>query len=303
MSRDLKKLKRLSIKDRKSKVNVSHLSYPAKKDDTVVDFIKGLPDLHQVRELKELAVELLRIKGTSGKILWMLGGHVVKCGISPLIIDFMKDGLVDYVAMNGGASIHDFELSIFGETSEDVKEGLEFGMFGVARETGSLINNAISEMGGIGESLGEKIENESGRFKDVSILWNAYRLNIPITVHTAIGADIIHQHPEMDGRAFGQASFNDFKKMIEFLPSIENGAILNLGSAVILPEVFLKALNASRNLTGLPKEFTKANFDMLPTYREIKNILERTGKGRKYVITGRHEIVIPLFSAILKSIG
>ena len=299
MKPDLNKLKRISIKDRINKVNISHLSHTINKEDTVGDFINSLPDILQVRELKNLARELLKIKHTDGKILWMMGGHVVKCGLSPIIIDLMKKGLVNFVAMNGGTSIHDFEFALFGKTSENVKEGLDKGMFGVVEETGILMNSALSEGCGIGKSLGMKIEKESGKFRNISILWNAYNLDIPVTVHTAIGADIIHQHPEMDGKVFGEESLNDFKKMIGFLPSIDKGAVINLGSAVILPEVFLKALNASRNLKKMPREFIRANFDMLPSYREIKNVVERTGTGKKFIIVGRHEILIPLFSAII----
>jgi len=157
MKPDLNKLKRISIKDRINKVNISHLSHTINKEDTVGDFINSLPDILQVRELKNIARELLKIKHTDGKILWMMGGHVVKCGLSPIIIDLMKKGLVNFVAMNGGASIHDFELALFGETSENVKEGLDKGMFGVVKETGILMNSALSEGCVIGKSLGMKI--------------------------------------------------------------------------------------------------------------------------------------------------
>ncbi|OYD17481.1 hypothetical protein CH333_00900 [candidate division WOR-3 bacterium JGI_Cruoil_03_44_89] len=297
---DLTKLKRISIRDRKSKVNISHLARSVKREDSLCDFIDSLPDILQAKDLKCLARELIEIKAGGGKVLWMMGGHVVKCGLSPIIIDLMKEGFVDFVAMNGGASIHDFELAVFGETSEDVKEGLDKGMFGVARETAALMNSAISDGCGIGESLCEKVEEVLGEFREKSILWQAYKMGICVTVHTAIGADIIHQHPEMDGSAFGEASFSDFKRLMGFLPLLEGGAVVNLGSAVILPEVFLKALNASRNLTGLPKKFTRANFDMMPTYREIKNVVERTGEGKEFILVGRHEVLIPLFSVIIK---
>jgi hypothetical protein len=281
-------------------VSVSLLARSVDRGDSVCDFINSLPDILQAKDLKCLARELMEIKARNGKVLWMIGGHIVKCGLTPIIVDLMKEGFVDFVAMNGGASIHDFELAVFGETSEDVKEGLDIGMFGVARETATLMNSAISDGCSIGESLGRKIEEVSGKFREISILWEAYKMGICVTVHTAIGADVTHQHPEMDGRAFGEASFHDFKRLIGFLPLLENGAVVNLGSAVILPEVFLKGLNAARNLTGHPRKFARANFDMLPTYREIKNVVERTGEGKEFIMVGRHEVLIPLLSVIIK---
>ena len=246
----------------------------------------------------------------------MLGGHVVKTGLAPLLIDLMQRGIVTHLAMNGSAAIHDYEVARFGATSEDVAAGLEKGTFGMAEETGREMNEAfvrgMNEHRGMGESLGialaERVmpnEEESARpavpalsNPDLSILLAAHRLGVPTSVHAALGAEIIHQHPAANGAAIGDTSHRDFRRLAHSLVSIDDGGVvLNLGSAVIMPEVFLKALTIARNLNdGRPQNFTTVDLDMQRHYRPRMNVVQRptlqSGKG--YEITGHHEIMVPL---------
>ena len=233
------------------------------------------------------------------QIILMMGSHVIKTGMSLLIIDLMKKKIINHIAMNGSGPIHDFEIALIGETSEYVEETIEDGSFGMAEETGKYINEAIKEGAksnfGLGESIAKKIINMNLKYKEFSILANAYKLNIPVTVHSAIGTEIIHQHPSCDGAAIGKTSYNDFKKIIESITKLEEGVIINIGSAVILPEVFLKAFTVARNLGFNIKKFTAANIDMTKHYRPTVNVVERPTSlgGLGLTILGRHEETIP----------
>ena len=235
----------------------------------------------------------------------MLGGHVVKTGLSPLLIDLMRRGVITHLASNGSAVIHDYELTRWGATSEDVEAGLADGTFGMAEETGSEMNLAIragADRGwGLGESLAIALtQNKQLAFPDLSLLLNAHKLSVPFTVHSALGAEIIHQHPAADGAAIGKTSHTDFKRLAASLVALEGGVVLNIGSAVMMPEVFLKALTVCRNLNrGQPRDFVAADFDMIRHYRPRVNVVERptrSGGGRGFQITGHHEIMIPLLA-------
>lgn len=238
----------------------------------------------------------------------MMGAHVVKVGLAPIIIDLLHRGFVTHIAMNSAAAIHDVETAMWGHTSEDVAVNLMDGTFGMSRETGEFINRALVKgfaetNDGYGETLAQKIIALNAPNKSVSILAACYEAGIPVTVHAAIGTDIVHQQPTMDGAATGELSYRDFKIFVSSVKELRNGGVvLNLGSAVILPEVFLKALTVARNLGFKAQGFSTANFDMIRQYRPQMNVVERPTqrRGRGYSVTGHHEIMIPLLAAMIK---
>ncbi len=232
----------------------------------------------------------------------MLGGHIVKTGLAPLLIDLMNRGVITHLAMNGSAAIHDYEVARFGATSEDVARGLVDGTFGMAEETGRGMNDAFTagmeNEWGMGEAIGRALETTALSNPELSVMLTAWRKSIPCTVHAAIGAEIIHQHPAANGAAIGDTSHRDFRRLAASLPDLhDGGVVLNLGSAVIMPEVFLKALTIARNLNaGKPTGFTTCDLDMQRHYRPRANVVERptAGGGKGYEITGHHEIMVPL---------
>ena len=232
----------------------------------------------------------------------MLGGHIVKTGLAPLLIDLVARGVVTHVAMNGSAAIHDYEIARFGATSEDVARGLVDGTFGMAEETGSGMNAAFTlgmdNKWGMGEALGRALDTGELSNPELSVLLTGWRLGIPCTVHAALGAEIIHQHPATNGAAIGDTSHRDFRRLAASLPALQDcGVVLNLGSAVIMPEVFLKALTIARNLhAGKPTGFTTCDLDMQRHYRPRVNVVQRPtqGSGKGYEITGHHEIMVPM---------
>jgi hypothetical protein len=239
----------------------------------------------------------------------MMGAHVIKVGLSPVVVDLLKRNIITAVAMNSAAAIHDVETAMWGRTSEDVARNLLDGTFGMARETGEFINSALTEAFresdmGYGEALGKRLLEADAPNASVSLLATCYGLNIPITVHAAIGADIIHQQPSMDGAATGELTFRDFQILCQTCKSLTGGgAVLNVGSAVILPEVFLKALTVARNLGAKAGKFTTAVFDMSSHYRPRMNVQLRPtqGGGRGFYFTGHHEIMIPLLAGMIKA--
>jgi len=282
---DFNKIKTIPIRQRTNKVKIENL---AKLDDEIKPFIN--------RNLKTLSQNIIEAYRKDKQIILMMGAHVIKTGMSPYIIDLMKKGIIKHIAMNGAGSIHDFELAFIGETSEDVQTNIEDGTFGMAEETGSMINNAINiSYEGYGKTIGKLIHESNFPYKEHSILKTAYELNIPVTVHVAIGTDIIHQHPSCNGEAIGRATYKDFKMFTESVSRLEGGVLINLGSAVILPEVFLKALTIARNLEFKVGRFTTANLDMIDHYRPRVNIVERPISlgGEGYFIKGKHEKTIP----------
>lgn len=243
-------------------------------------------------------------------VIWGMGAHVIKCGLNPIVIELMKRGIITAVAMNGAGPIHDFEIALIGETSEDVIEGLQTGMFGMVEETGHLMNKAIEEGAkrgvGLGQSIGEKITELGPPFAHHSILATGVNLGIPVTVHVAIGTDIIHMHPSADGGAIGQTTFTDFRLFTSVVADLGNGGVyLNIGSAVLLPEVFLKALTIARNLGRHVTNFTTVNLDMIQHYRPAQSVVRRPtlDGGKGYSLSGHHELMIPLLAqAVLEQL-
>ncbi len=303
---DLSGIKTYSLQSRPSKVTADLFCRPHKKGGHVSEFLQSLPDILASRNLKDLAYAIVNARSNRKRIIWGLGGHVIKTGLSPVLIDLMDRGLVSALALNGSCLIHDFEIALAGFTSEDVDVQLQTGAFGMAEETGSEINRAISkgvEDGlGIGESMGRYLANMGPAFGRFSLLLQAYLRNIPVTVHVTIGADIIHNHPSVSPAAIGEGSHRDFRLLAGLIEGLnEGGVYLNCGSAVTLPEVFLKCVALVRNSGHPLQNFTTANLDFMQHYRPTENVLKRPLKngGRGIPITGHHEIVIPLLAAWL----
>jgi hypothetical protein len=297
---DLSRIKTIPLDTRKCKVAVKDFASLPKKGSSFRSFYDSLPNILAARNFKCVVDAIVAAKKKKRMVVFMMGAHVIKCGLSPIVIDLMKRGIVKHVALNGAGIIHDTEVAMIGRTSEDVGEGIVDGSFGMAQETASFINGAVNygfRNGiGIGEAVGSRIMKSKYSCKDKSILAMGHRLGIPVTVHVAIGTDIIHQHPSANGMAIGEGSLLDFKTFIYSVSKLENGVAVNIGSAVILPEVFLKAVTVARNLGYKAHKFTTANFDMISQYRPCQNVIQRptsTG-GKGYNITGHHELMIPL---------
>ena len=297
---DLSKITTIRLDTRRCKVAVKDFATLPKKGSSFKSFYDSLPNILAVRNFKDVVDATVAARKKKRMVIFMMGAHVIKCGLSLIVIDLMKRGIVKHVALNGAGIIHDTEVAMIGRTSEDVGEGIVDGSFGMAQETASFINGAVNygfRNGiGIGEAVGSRIMNSKSSCKDKSILAMGYKLGVPVTVHVAIGTDIIHQHPSANGMAIGEGSLLDFKTFIYSVSKLENGVAVNIGSAVILPEVFLKAVTVARNLGYKAHKFTTANFDMISQYRPHQNVISRptsTG-GRGYNITGHHELMIPL---------
>ncbi|HTR20080.1 MAG TPA: hypothetical protein VMH88_04430 [Gemmatimonadales bacterium] len=301
---DTSRLKTVPIAQRRNKVEASLLAHPpgAGSDRRFADFWSSLPDILAARDLRFVVDRLAEAAGRHGVVV-MLGGHVIKVGLGPLLVDLLRRRVITHVAMNGSAAIHDFELAAFGATSEDVAAGLADGTFGMAEETGREMNAAITQGAAADQGAGEALTEALARRKtlpgrEVSILLACGEMGVPVTVHAAIGAEIIHQHPSADGAALGATSHRDFKRLAASLPALDHGGVvLNLGSAVVMPEVFLKALTIARNLNdGRPTHFTAVDCDMQRHYRPRVNVVERPtlAGGRGIQLTGHHELLIPL---------
>ncbi|MCD6101969.1 MAG: hypothetical protein J7J77_02825 [Candidatus Cloacimonetes bacterium] len=297
----LDKIKTYSVKDRASKVYIKNFM-KIDKEVSTKDFIEGLPDILKAKEFKEFLSHCEDAIENKKPIIVMMGGHVIKCGLSPIFIKAIEKGIINTIAVNGSVCIHDFEIAFFGKTSEDVDSSLEDGSFGMGKETGRIINQVINkgyESGlGYGEALGKYIFEEKPKYWEYSILAKAYQHNIPVTVHVAIGTDITHQHKYANGESIGGASFRDFKIFCNQVKGLnDSGVLINFGSAVILPEVFLKAVTIVRNLGFSLKNFYTAVFDMNLHYRPMTNVVQRptASGGKGYYFVGHHEIMIPLF--------
>ena len=273
------------------------------------EFIRSLPDILAAKELRTFSEIIAEAALNKKAVIAMFGGHVVKTGLAPLMIDWMQRGVITAMATHGAAIIHDCELALFGRTSEDVAAGLADGRFGMVRETADFINGAIADPDnrnlGFGEALGKALIDAGAEYSDSSLLCTAYKCEIPFTVHVAIGTDIIHQHPSADGASIGRASLHDFRIFANQVGRLTEGSVvLNIGSAVIMPEVFLKALSVARNIGQPAHGFAAANFDMFTHYRPTQNVLNRptlTG-GRKFNFIGHHEIMIPLLHAMVNDV-
>jgi hypothetical protein len=299
---DLSRLKTVSIARRASKVGPSLVAQPPGSDPSFSAFWKSLPDILAAQDLRYLVDQLARAAGRRA-VLAMLGGHVIKVGLGPLMIELMRRRVITHVAMNGSAAIHDFELAAYGGTSEDVGAGLADGSFGMAEETGRDMNACINEGAREGRGMGEALAEQLRRRRtlaapQVSVLLACATLGVPVTVHAAVGAEITHLHPTADGAAVGATSYRDFLRLAEALPALDDGGVvLNLGSAVVMPEVFVKALSIARNLhEGKPANFTACDCDMQRHYRPRVNVVERPtlAGGRGIQLTGHHELLIPL---------
>ena len=306
----LKQVKTYPIDKRKNKVKKEDFALCPKPKKSFRDFYKGLPDFLGAADLRSLVKAIITARRKNKSVIFMMGAHVIKCGLNPVFIELLKKDIITAVAFNGAGCIHDFEVALIGQTSEDVAQSIEDGSFGMARETGSLINKAIiagvAKEEGIGGTIGRMIGDKKMPHRQLSLLYQAKKLNIPVTVHVAIGTDIIHQHPSCSGAAVGEGSMLDFQKFIDQVRGLNNGGVIvNIGSAVILPEVFLKALTVARNISSGVKNFTTANFDMILHYRPHENVLHRPilSGGRSYNFIGQHEIMIPLLGqAIIEQI-
>lgn len=307
---DLSRVRTISIAERGSLVSVEDFGDPVKGGKAFARWKKSLPKGPAVRRIEHLALAMRRASSCKGReVLWMMGAHVVKCGLPRYIIELMRKGYITAVAMNGAAAIHDFEIAAFGETSEDVARNLERGVFGFARETAQGCFEAVKigkrEHRGLGEALGRYLAARRAPHKDFSILAQAVRFQIPVTVHIAIGTDIIHQHHDFDGASWGELSARDFRifaAKVELLGR-NGGVAINAGSAVIMPEVFLKAVSIARNLGASFEDLVTANLDMIQNYRPQKNVLERPSSfgGVQISITGHHELTIPLLYSFVMS--
>lgn len=300
-------IKTYELAARPSKVTVENFAEPPGEEDSLKEFLNKLPDILAVKSFKEIARQIRRAKQLRKPIVWGIGGHVVKTGLAPVIIDLMKKGFVSAVAANGSVLVHDTEIALAGFTSEDVDATLGSGDFGAARETGELLNSAakrgMNDGIGLGEAMGREVLRTNPPNTGVSLLCQTYLQKVPFTAHLAIGADIGHFHPSSDGAALGATSHSDFRLFCSIVKELNGGGVyLNIGSAVVLPEIFLKAVTVARNL-GFPLEdFTTANFDFIQSYRPNTNVVRRptaNGAGRGFSITGHHEFTIPLLSAYI----
>jgi hypothetical protein len=301
---DLSGVASYPLASRRSKVGVG--AFASVPSDTTSGFIASLPDVLAGSDFKAVVAAMKAARADGRALVWGLGAHVIKTGLSPVLIDLMSRGYVSALALNGAGVIHDFEIALSGETSEDVDESLGPGRFGMAEETGTLLNQAINEGVadglGLGQAVGLYLLSLDPPHAERSLLTIAARLGIPVTVHVAIGTDIIHMHPTASGAALGEGSLRDFRYFVTNVASLERGVYVNCGSAVILPEVFLKAVALVRN-RGLSLEgLTTVNIDFLRLYRPLTNVVSRptAGIGRGYSLTGHHEILIPLLAAALR---
>lgn len=304
---DFGAMKTVPISDRGGKVTIAHMAKPASTGG-VTALLDSLPDLLAAQSFRRVVDAVIDARARKRAILWGLGGHVIKCGLAPVLLDLMRRGYVTAFVMNGAASIHDFEIGIAGQTSEDVEAVLPDGRFGAAEETGREMNLAIIEGAGeslgMGEALGLRLNTiAKPEFAPCCVLLEAWRAGVPVTVHVAVGTDTPHTHPQADGAAIGQATHRDFRLLCSLLRELHDGGVyLNIGSAVVLPEVFLKAVSVVRNLGNPLGRFTTANFDFLQHYRPKMNVVERPHaqrEGKGHSITGHHEIMIPLLAAAL----
>jgi hypothetical protein len=300
---DLSDIQTYPLKSRASKAHAEDFGRPVPPGGSVGGLVQSLPDILAAADFKAIVRAVVAAKRGDTGIVWGLGAHVVKTGLGPILIDLMERGFVSAIATNGAAVIHDFEIALVGATSEDVDESLGPGRFGMAEETGRLLNTAIADgvrVGlGIGQATTRFLAALSPQFARVSILAAAARLAIPVTVHIALGTDVIHMHPAASGAALGEGSLRDFRYFVSSVARLEHGVYLNCGSAVVLPEVFLKAVALARNRGIGLAELTTVNLDFARLYRPQTNVVARPtrGTGRGYSLIGHHEIMIPLLAA------
>jgi hypothetical protein len=300
---DLGKVRTIPLQQRPNKVSREGFARPPRKGQSVASFLAGLPRILAGGDFHAVAEAVAEARRRGRPVVVGLGAHVIKCGLTPTLVDLMERGVVTALATNGSGAIHDFELALIGETSEDVAAGLKDGTFGMVRETGELMHRAVNRAlerpeAGMGALLGEMLEEVGAPNREVSLLAAGRRLNVPVTVHVAVGTDIIHMHPGADGAALGRASFNDFRLFAGAVAGLTEGVYLNVGSAVVLPEVFLKAFTIAQNLGADLRDYVTVNMDMIAHYRCNENVVRRPASvaGRGYTLIGRHEILLPLLA-------
>lgn len=299
-------IKTYSLQTRKSKVHIQDFARPSRAGDRIGRFVNRLPDILAGKDFKEFLALMREAKKRHRAIVFGLGAHVIKVGLNPVVVDMIKRGWITALALNGAGVVHDFEIAYAGQTSEDVEVQIRDGQFGMAKETGEILNETINEAAreglGLGEAVGRMIARSSFPYKKQSLLAAAWRSGIPVTVHVALGTDTIHFHPQASGEALGKTSLQDFRLLCSVIKGLEGGGVfVNVGSAVVLPEVFLKAVSFVRN-RGLKLEyFSTAVFDFIHHYRPDQNVVRRPlgKKGRGFYFIGHHEIMIPLLAAAL----
>lgn len=303
---DISKIKTIKSSERGTKSDISHFGTAIQSENSISEFLESLPSFLKAEDLLTFAARIARAKIEGKSLIWMMGAHPIKVGLSPIIIDLLENRFITHLAVNGAFIIHDLEIACFGRTSEEIAEGLADGSFGMVEETPRLLFEAaaLAEENdlGLGEGIGGFIDDKKPEHAEYSILRKCYQANIPVTVHFAIGTDTIAQHPGFDAGLFGKLSGNDFLVMADSVSRLSGGVVINFGSAVILPEVFLKALTVARNVKGKIEDFTAANFDMIQHYRPNQNVVTRPvkGSGEGYSFTGHHEIMMPLLAAAVK---
>jgi len=302
---DLNEIETYELASRPSKVTFKDFASPVAEGDSLSDFLGKLPNILAVQSLREVAERIRRARDLGKPVIWGIGGHVVKTGVSPLIIDLMHRGFVTAIASNGSVLVHDSEIALVGFTSEDVDATLGKGDFGAAKETGELLNSAAKaghrDSLGLGEAMGREVTDLHPPHADLSLICQAYKSQVPFTAHLTIGADIGHFHASCDGAALGATSHTDFKLFCSIVKEMNGGGVyLNYGSAVVMPEIFLKAVTVVRNLGHEVQDITTANFDFVQRYRPMTNVVHRptaNGAGRGFSITGHHELTLPLLAA------
>ncbi len=303
----LDKVNTYPLASRESKVTVADFGKPVTESSALSDYLDSLPNILAVQTLRELAIQIRRARRLHKPIIWGIGGHVIKTGLGPIIVDLMRRGFVTAIAGNGSVLVHDAEIALVGSTSEDVDATLGAGGFGGAEETGRLLNDAARDGAntrvGLGEAVGRALLALKPKYQQASLLCAAYEAHVPFTAHVTIGGDIAHFHKSADGAALGATSHTDFRLLAELVRRMDEGGVyLNIGSAVTLPEVFLKCVTLVRNLGQKLDDITTANFDFIQSYRPLTNVVRRPtadGAGRGYAITGHHELTIPLLAAEL----
>lgn len=307
---NINRVKTYSLNKRYSKVKGSDFAKLPGKRSSFAKFYNSLPNILKTKEIRAIVDAVVAARRKKKSVIFMCGAHVIKCGLNPLLIELIRKKVITCIALNGAGIIHDFELAFQGATSEDVSGNLKDGKFGMGKETAAFINTAaregVEDGLGLGGAIASRIATARLPHKNLSLLYNAAKYKVPVCVHVAIGTDIIHQHPSFDASLTGEGSLRDFKILTENVIKLnKGGVVLNFGSAVILPEVFLKALNLARNLGFPVKDFTAANFDMIYQYRPAQNIVSRpvAPGGKGYYIVGHHEIMLPLLAqAIIERI-
>jgi len=300
---DLHRVNTIPLRERESKVKVEDFATPPRPNGSFQEFISSFPHILAGDSFRQVVDSIIKAKSSGKPLIWGMGAHPIKCGLSPVITNLMEQGVIDALALNGAGVIHDVEVALIGQTSEEVEKGLTNGSFGMARETSEVINHAINEgVGsglGIGEAVGLRLTRLKPPYLRYSILATAYRLNIPVTVHVAVGTDVTHLHPSAQGEAIGKGSHHDFRLFASLVAELNGGGVfMNVGSAVIIPEVLIKAVSLVRNIGKELRNFTTVDIDFIRGYRPYQNVVHRPvlqgGKG--YSLIGHHEILLPLLA-------